>query len=211
MGTKDITQIISRLLIPIQWIAEKTSNIRAEIYAENICRKHGFKNVFFAPKANRILTNGKVSIGENTRFGKMAVLTAWDKFNGQSFSPRITIGRNCNFGDFIHITAINRIIIGDNVLIGRWITITDNSHGSIDKHLLSTPPHLRPLVSKGPVVIGNNVWIGDKATILPNVTIGDSAVIAANAVVTKDVPPYSVAAGNPAVIIKQLSDNYDIR
>ena len=59
------------------------------------------------------------------------------------------------------------------------------------------------IVSKGPVVIGDNVWIGDKVTVLPGVTIGDGAVIAANAVVTKDVPAYSVVAGNPAKIIKQ--------
>ncbi len=51
-------------------------------------------------------------------------------------------------------------------------------------------------------MIGDNVWIGDKATILAGVKIGECAVIAANAVVTKDIPPYSVAAGNPAKIIK---------
>ena len=62
---------------------------------------------------------------------------------------------------------------------------------------------MRPVVSKGSVIIGNNVWIGDKATILPNVTIGDGAVIAANSVVTKDVPAYSVVAGNPAKVIKE--------
>ena len=62
---------------------------------------------------------------------------------------------------------------------------------------------MRSVMSKGPVIIGNDVWIGDKATILPGVTIGDGAVIAANAVVTKDVPAYSVVAGNPAKIVKQ--------
>ena len=54
------------------------------------------------------------------------------------------------------------------------------------------------------VIIGNNVWIGDKATILPGVKIGDGCIIAANTVVTKDVPPYSVVAGNPGVILKTL-------
>ena len=89
------------------------------------------------------------------------------------------------------------------MLTGKWVTITDNSHGETDKDTLGMRPQKRTITSKGPVVIGNNVWIGDKATILPGVTIGDGAVIAANAVVTKDVPPYSVVGGNPAKVIKR--------
>ena len=53
---------------------------------------------------------------------------------------------------------------------------------------------------------GRNVWIGDKATVLPNVTIGDGAIIAANAVVAKDVPPYSVVAGCPAKVVKTIKE-----
>lgn len=68
------------------------------------------------------------------------------------------------------------------------------------------PTHMkRKCISKGIVQIGNKVWIGDKVTILPNVRIGDGAIIAANSVVTKDVPSYSVVAGNPATIKKQIS------
>ena len=84
------------------------------------------------------------------------------------------------------------------------MTITDNSHGDTSIDIRSYPPISRPLVSKGKVVIGENVWIGDKATILPGVSIGDGAVIGANAVVTKDVPPYSVVVGNPAKIINKV-------
>ena len=87
------------------------------------------------------------------------------------------------------------------MLTGKWVTITDNSHGETDKDTLGMRPQKRTITSKGPVVIGNNVWIGDKATILPGVIIGDGAVIAANAVVTKDVPAYSVVGGNRAKII----------
>ena len=101
-----------------------------------------------------------------------------------------------------YITAINNITIGNNILTGKWVTITDNSHGEVTLEQMHQDPLKRPVVSKGPVHIGDNVWIGDKATILPHVSIGDGAIIAANAVVTKDVPPYSVAAGNPAKIIK---------
>ena len=96
--------------------------------------------------------------------------------------------------------------IGKNLLTGRWVTITDNSHGNTDYESLVSPPSQRTIVSKGDVTIGDNVWIGDKATILPGVTIGDGVVVAANSVVTKDVPAYCVVAGNPAKIVKQVNE-----
>lgn len=153
-----------------------------------------------------------ISVGGNTSFLKGIHLTAWSSYlyeNNigekleQKFEPIIEIGSNCLISSYDHITAINRIKIGDGTFIGKWVTITDNSHGETDYESLCRRPSLRPLYSKGPVIIGNNVWIGDKATILPGVTIGEGAVIAANAVVTKDVPAYSVVGGNPAKIIKE--------
>ena len=89
-------------------------------------------------------------------------------------------------------------MIGNNLLTGKWVTITDNSHGYTDIVSLHTPPVNRPIVSKGPIIIGNNVWIGDGAKILPGVIIGDGCVVAANAVVTKNILPYSIVGGNPA-------------
>lgn len=153
-----------------------------------------------------------IVIGDNTAFGEMVYLTAWDSFDcivdgkpvTQRFTPSIVIGENCHFGIQNHITCTNNITIGNNLLTGKWVTITDNSHGGFSEDELQQDPLIRPVVSKGPVHIGNNVWIGDKATILPGVTIGDGAIIAANAVVTKDVPAYSVAAGNPAKVIKTI-------
>lgn len=118
--------------------------------------------------------------------------------------PQINIGNNCHFGIRNHITCINNITIGDNLLTGGYVLISDNAHGTADKNTLNIPPFDRPLVSKGGVTIGNNVWIGDKVSILAGVHIGDNAIIGANSVVTKDIPANSVAAGIPARIIKQL-------
>ena len=145
-----------------------------------------------------------IRIGVGTYIGEHCILTAWEKTcAGGDFHPEIISGENCCFGEYNHITSTNKIVIGDNLLTGRWVTITDNSHGDTDIETLQQPPLMRLVTSKGPVVIGKNVWIGDKATILPGVSIGDGVVVAANSVVTKDVPAYCVVAGNPAKVINQ--------
>lgn len=151
------------------------------------------------------LIGGKyISIGEKCSIGKRTVLTAWDRHGPDTFIPIINIGSNVSIGDDSHITAINKIEIGNNVLTGKKITITDNVHGKSTYELLICPPANRPLYSEGPVIIEDGVWIGDKVTILANVWIGKNAIIGANAVVTKDIPANCVAAGIPAKVIKML-------
>lgn len=142
-----------------------------------------------------------IKIGNDSAFNEGLYLTAWK--TDEKTLPYIEFGEKCSIGAHNHITATNYIKIGNNLLTGKWVTITDNSHGKTDYYELQHPPCERKVISKGGVTIGNNVWIGDKATILPGVTIGDGAVIAANAVVTKDVAAYSVVGGNPAKALKK--------
>ena len=151
-----------------------------------------------------------IVVGDNCSLGNDLYITAWSKFRENNREVLIKIGNNCSIGAFNHITAIDKIEIGDGFLSGKWVTITDNDHGSYNiysnvEEWINLRPSLRTITSKGPVIIGKNVWIGDKATILSGVTIGDGAVIGANSVVTKDVPPYCIVGGNPAKIIKQLN------
>jgi len=154
-----------------------------------------------------------IEIGEHSGFGEGVILTAWKERlyndgNGikkDCFSPCVQIGSHCWFGYYTHITCIDKIVIGDYCLTGKWVTIADNNHGNTDFESLQIPPCQRQLVSRGPIIIGNNVWIGDKVTILPGVRIGNGAIVAANSVVTKDIPEYSIVAGNPAKIIKSYS------
>ena len=157
-------------------------------------------------KPSFLMTKGLkyISIGNESYIGHSVQLTAWDRFQDQIFTPSISLGNNSSIGDNSHITAINNISIGDNVRMGKRVLITDNAHGASDPSLLDIAPNKRPLYSKGPVVIENNVWIGEKATILPGVTIGRGSIIGANSVVTKDIPPYALVGGNPAKIIKIL-------
>lgn len=154
----------------------------------------------------RVLRGGKyISIGNNVAIGKNVTLTAWDDFKGQHFHPQIVIGSNSSIGDDSHVTAINKIWIGNNVLTGKKILITDNAHGASVLELMDIAPNKRPLYSKGPVIIEDNVWIGEKASIMPGVHIGKGSIIGANSVVTKDVPPYSVVIGVPAYVIKSIN------
>lgn len=145
-----------------------------------------------------------MSIGKNTYIGGNAELTAWllpkDGFN----NPEIKIGDGCILQRDLHISAVNSIIIGNFVNAGRRLTLTDNSHGRMTLEDRKKIQKERPMISKGPIVIGDRVWIGQNVCILPGVTIGEGAVIAAGAVVTKDVPPYCIAGGSPAKIIKSL-------
>ena len=111
----------------------------------------------------------------------------------------VTIGDYTRIG--IHCTVIGPVCIGSHVNLAQGITVTALNHNfgdaarRIDEQGVSTKP----------VVIGDDVWIGANAVILPGVTIGSHCVIAAGAVVTKDVPDYTLAGGMPAKIIKDLS------
>ncbi len=168
-------------------------------------RKCG-KQVFF-DRIGELRGSEYISVGDRTCFAEGIVLLAWDRYEAEQFHPEINIGNDCSFGAWNHITAIDRITVGDGSLTGKWVTITDNAHGEMTFDALQLPPTQRKPHSKGPVTIGRNVWIGDKATILPGVTIGDGAIIAANAVVTRDIPAYSVAAGVPARVMKTIEKN----
>lgn len=152
----------------------------------------------------RLIGEQYITIGDSTKIGGDATLTAWDCAHGQSYTPEITIGDHCNIGEFCHISAINKVHLGNDILTGRWVTITDNSHGRATMDDIRIAPLLRELYSKGAVIIHDRVWIGDKATILAGVTIGEGAIIAANCTVTKDVPPHTVFAGNPGKVVKTI-------
>jgi len=145
-----------------------------------------------------------IIIGKGTTIQGHCILGAWVRYAGEQFSPTISIGNDCNIGEHTHITSINKIIIGNGFLTGRYVFIGDNSHGGFSWEESSIPPIQRRLQSKGDVVIGDNVWIGDKSTILAGVTIGDNVIVGANSVVTKDIPSNTMVAGVPARIIKRL-------
>lgn len=163
------------------------------------------KHVVFRGTPNLIINIDRIEIESDTIIGKGVILAANKKYGEEEFNPQIKIGQRCDLGDFLNVTACEKITIGNDVLTGRWVTITDNAHGKFEKEYLTISPKDRKIYSKGPVEIGDKVWIGDKSTILSGVKIGYGAVIGANSVVTKDVPPYALAVGAPATIIKRIN------
>ena len=148
--------------------------------------------------------NKRIIIGDYTALDGHVVLGCWEKFGEQIFNPEIVIGDYCRIGEYSQITACNKITIGDGLLTGRFVYIGDNAHGGLSWDEANIPPSKRRLVSKGSIVIGNNVWIGDRVSIFGGVSVGDNVIIGAGSIVTHDIPSNSIAVGAPAKIIKQL-------
>jgi acetyltransferase-like isoleucine patch superfamily enzyme len=148
-----------------------------------------------------------IRIGKNFNAGKNIRIECWDKYNQVIFYPELIIGDNVCMNNNVHIGCIRKVHIGNNVLFASNIYISDHFHGYIDERDINIPPTDRNLFSKGPVIIEDDVWIGENVSIMPNLTIGKGCIIGANSVVTKDSPEYCVLVGAPAKIIRILNKN----
>lgn len=123
----------------------------------------------------------------------------------QHFKPRLILHDHVVVQAMCHIGCIDRVEIGEWSTMGARCYITDHTHGGTSREELLLPPRKRPLVSRGPVKIGKYVHLGEGVCVMPGVTIGDYSVIGAGAVVTRDIPPFSIAVGSPAKVIKQIT------
>jgi acetyltransferase-like isoleucine patch superfamily enzyme len=140
----------------------------------------------------RVIKDGSITIGDHVRLVSDLVPIELHTVGGGS----IEIGdwTFVNYGSIV--TAYARVEIGRNCLLGHYVAIIDNDeHDMLDRS--------RPGLSR-PVRVADGAWLCDRVIVLPGVTIGEGAVVGAGAVVTKDIPPWSVAVGNPARVIKQI-------
>ena len=148
-----------------------------------------------------IRNEGSLKIGNDFSSGPGLIIDIFGK------NSMVVIGESVKAYHNLHIGAIDSVIIGDRVLIASGVYISDHGHGNYSGENQSSPivtPVSRELHAK-PVNIGNDVWIGEKVSILPGVTIGDGVIIGAGSVVTKDIPSFTIAVGSPAVAIKSYN------
>ena len=131
-----------------------------------------------------------IKLGKRCRLGMETELRTID-------AGRIRIGDDTRLNRGCTLTSYSEIVIGDFTIIGEFVSIRDANHGMARGEPMRYQPH-----TTNPIRIGADVWIGRGVCILAGVTIGDGSIIGANSVVTKDVPPYSIAAGVPARVIK---------
>lgn len=147
-----------------------------------------------------------MDLGINFHSGKHLWLEAVPNPEETEGTPKIQIGHHVSVNENVHIASISLVKIGDNVLMASRIFISDHNHGIYSgEHGSSpdTPPNDRIIAPGLPVIIEDNVWIGEMVSILPGVTIGKGSVIGSNSVVTRSIPPYSIAVGAPAQPIKR--------
>lgn len=115
----------------------------------------------------------------------------------KSAPGEIKIGSFTSIGEFTYINSGESVTIGENVLIAPSCHITDSNHGTSRHATINSQKR-----KCEPVVIGDDVWIGAGSKILPGVNIGKGSVIGAGSVVTRDIPPYKIAVGVPAKVIR---------
>ena len=141
-----------------------------------------------------------LTVGYDTRVLKDASLENFDSYFDQKLQPAITLGNHCLIGIRTQLIGAGKLTIGNDVFVAADVYITTLNHGMDPQN--PTTYGLQPLQIQD-VTLGDGCWIGTKVVILPGVTIGKRAIVGAGSIVTKSVPDYSIAVGNPAKVIKK--------
>jgi len=159
--------------------------------------KFGDASVVQAPI--RLKGEDAIEIGARVVIGPHSWLEVLDQ--NTSRGPVISIGDGTSAAGFLTITAVERVVIERNVLIARYVYISDHSHESKSTRI---PIKSQGVTKISPVRICEGAWLGQGVVVCPGVTIGRNSVIGANSIVRHDVPDCSVAAGMPAEILRRL-------
>lgn len=173
-------------------------------YISNIIKykSFGYNSIIYCP----MIINNKdcISIGNNVVFREGLRMDAIKKMNNQQYSPQIIIEDNVHAEQGCQIFATNKVHIKKNVTLSSYVFITDSEHEYTKVYEESI---LKQGLRTGKTIIDEEAFLGIGVRVIKAVHIGKHAVIGANAVVTGDIPPYSVATGVPARVIKRY--NFD--
>ena len=164
---------------------------------------------------SRIINAEFMTIGDNVSLGPGCLFNAIRRYPGrflthlpegtevQEFEPSIRIGDRVSATGYLSVAAVQSVVVEDDVIFASNVYLADHAHG---RGRADVPYKYQPLSDIAPVVIGKGCWIGEHAVIMPGVTIGEFSIVGANSVVTKDVPPRSIAVGSPARVVREWSD-----
>jgi acetyltransferase-like isoleucine patch superfamily enzyme len=141
------------------------------------------------------LDEGRLQIGKGTLLEPGVWITA-------PGDARVRIGEGTFLNLGVMVAAVALVEIGSHCMLANGCFVTDGNHRFEDP---SQPVTWQGFTSKGATRIGDNVWCGANVVVTSGVTIGERCVIGANSVVTRDIPPYSIAAGSPARVVRELS------
>lgn len=183
----------------VWWIKRRWYERNARLRRRLRLNRHAARGGFFIRyplegEALEALDSGRLSIGDST----LLEPGCWLTLGAQA---RIRIGRECFLNRGTMLAASDLIEIGDHVMFANGCFVGDAAHRHDDPELPITRQGFEP---GRPVRIGSNVWFGVNCAVTGGVTIGDRAVIGANSVVTRDVPPGTIAAGAPAKVIREI-------
>lgn len=140
----------------------------------------------------------KIEFGNSSKLGAYTILTTTSHLS--KYGKGFKIGNNSAMGEFCHIGASGGVYIGDDVIMGSYISFHSENHNFND---ISKSIKDQGVTSKG-IVLGNNIWVGAKVTFLDGSKVGDNCVIAAGAVINKEFPNNCIIGGVPAKVLKFL-------
>jgi acetyltransferase-like isoleucine patch superfamily enzyme len=164
---------------------------RAQLHLE-LARRGAFARWPLHGEALEMLRDGRLQIGPQVHLEPGVWLTG---------SGRLTIGEGTFLNLGVQVAAIDEVTIGRHCMFANGCFVTDGNHRFDDPEL---PVPWQGFTSKGPTRIGDNVWCGANVVVTSGVTVGERCVVGANSVVTSDLPPFSIAAGAPARVLRTI-------
>ena len=165
---------------------------------------HYGSNVYIHP-GGRIVRPRFMSIGDHVSIGLSTHILIHPECR-DSKEIILRVENDVHIGHYNLIVARKSIILEKNVMLGPWVMVMDHTHHYEDVEI---PIKSQPMTDAAPVRLEKGCWVGAYVFISPNVTIGQQAIIGAHSVVNCDIPPYSVAVGSPARVIKRY--DFDLK